>query len=114
MNKKTGLILLLAALLAGCATNNHLYEWGPYEGTLFTLYHEPAAKEKALEQYMKFIEISDRRRPLAPGLYAEAGTFLLEQGDIEGAIQFYKLERDAWPESQPMLTTLIENLEAMK
>lgn len=114
MNKKIGLILILVAFLGGCATNKNLYEWGPYEETLFTVYHDPAAKEKALEQYMKFIGATDRRRPFAPGLYAEAGTFLLEKGDINGAIEFYKLEYAAWPESQPMLTILIENLEAMK
>ena len=114
MNKKIGLILLMSTLLAGCATNKNIYDWGDYEKTLFTVYHEPAAKEKALERYIKFVETRNQRRPLAPGLFAEAGTFLLEQGDIEGAVEFYKLEHDAWPESRPMLATLIDNLEARK
>lgn len=113
MNKKIFLILLFALLTAGCA-NNNLYEWGEYEQTLFIVYHEPAHKGEALARYQEFVKKDFQRRPLAPGLYAEAGTFLLEQGDVEGAIAYYKLEHENWPESQPMLENLIENLEAQQ
>ena len=104
-------VVLAALLMTGCAGGN-LYEWGGYEETLFTVYHEPAYKEQALVEYLEFVDKTDRRRPLAPGLYAEAATFLLEQGDIKGAIKYYKLEYENWPESQPMLEPLIANLEA--
>ena len=51
------------------------------------------------------------RKP-APGLLAEAGTYYLLEGDAEAAVDFYRQEAAAWPESRPMMATLITNLEA--
>jgi len=113
MNKSLLLMLLSSLLLAGCATGNKtLYDWGQYEQTLFVVYHEPEYKEQALENYFAFVRQYEGESRLAPGLFAEAGTFLLEQGDVNGAIGFYKMEYERWPESRPMLGILIENLEA--
>ena len=36
---------------------------------------------------------------------------MLNQGDVASAIEFYRMEYERWPESQPMLGTLIDNLE---
>lgn len=112
MNKKLFLVTLIALLTTGCATSAQMYDWGDYEQTLFSVYHEPEYKEKALDDYLNFVREHEGQTPLAPGLYAEAGTFLLEQGDVNGAIAFYKMEYERWPESRPMLGILIENLEA--
>lgn len=112
MNKKIIFVILFMLLGTGCATNIQLYEWGEYEETLFAVYNNPAHKEQLLNNYFVFVRKQERRKALAPGLYAEAGTFLLEQGDIEGALIFYKMEYEHWPESQPMLGILIANLEA--
>jgi len=112
MNKKLIFIILLVLIGTGCASNNQLYDWGQYEQTLFVFYHDPAHKEQALNDYLIFVQEHEGNPTLAPGLYAEAGTFLLEQGDVEGAVAFYRMEHDRWPESQPMLGILIENLEA--
>ena len=111
INKKLFLALLIALLTSGCA-GGPLYDWDGYEETLFVVYHEPAYREQALVDYLEFVDKTERRRPLAPGLYAEAATFLLEDGDIDGALKYYKLEYEHWPESRPMLAKLIENLEA--
>ena len=114
MNKRLILVALAVLLATGCATgNNQLYDWGEYEQTLFVVYHEPAYKEQALDNYLTFVRgHNNSQGTLAPGLYAEAGTFLLEQGDVNGAVSFYKMEYERWPESRPMLGILIENLEA--
>lgn len=113
MNKCFIPVAMAAVLATGCATGNkQLYDWGQYEQTLFAVYHEPEYKEQALDNYMTFIREHNGRGTLAPGLYAEAGTFLLEQGDVDGAVAFYKMEYEQWPESRPMLGILIENLEA--
>ncbi|WP_111642137.1 DUF4810 domain-containing protein [Marinimicrobium alkaliphilum] len=111
MNKL--LLVAIAALLAACSATQTLYSWGPYEETLFIHYHEPGLREDALTKYIAFIDSGSVIEPkLAPGLYAEAGTFMLERGDIESALKFYRLEYEAWPESRPMLSALIENLES--
>jgi len=113
MNKRLIPVALVFLLATGCATGNkQLYDWGDYEQTLFVVYHEPEYKEQALNNYLTFVREHNGQETLAPGLYAEAGTFLLEQGDVNGAVDFYKMEYERWPESRPMLGILIENLEA--
>lgn len=105
-------VLVLVVFLSACAGPNTMYSWGQYEETLFIHYHEPALKEEALEAYIQFVDSGGHpEHPIAPGLFAEAGTFMLEQGNIESAIKYYQMEYDAWPESRPMLGILIENLE---
>lgn len=108
--------LVGAALLSGCATNNQLYQWGDYEEVLFVHFHEPAVRDEMLTNYYTFVNTvasgsSKNNKPLAPGLFAEAGTFMLEAGDIDAAIRFYQLEARAWPESQRLMNTLIGNLQ---
>lgn len=111
MNKSVWIVVLAVALSA-CAGPNTMYSWGQYEETLFIHYHDPALKEEALGKYIRFIESGGTpEHPVAPGLFAEAGTFMLEQGNIESAIKYYQMEYDAWPESRPMLGVLIKNLE---
>ncbi len=113
MTEKFLLPLALLVVLTGCANNQGLYDWGQYQETLFVVYHEPELKEQTLKNYLEFVESGGTpQHPIAPGLFAEAGTFMLEQGDVDAAVRYYKMEYEAWPESQPMLGMLIENLEA--
>lgn len=113
MTKKVPLAIGLLVLLSACAGPQTMYDWGHYEQTLFIHYHDPALKEEALEEYIAFVEEGGQPdHPLAPGLYAEAGTFMLEEGNLSAAVRFYEMEYEAWPESRPMMGTLIENLEA--
>lgn len=107
------LALLTSFLISGCATNKNLYQWGNYEETLFAYFHEPDVKEEMLEYYFEFIaEAQTGKKPVAPGLFAEAGTFMLEKGNTPAALRFYELERAAWPESSALMTTLITNIKA--
>lgn len=115
MMYKTMAALCALLWLSGCAHQKTMYQWGDYEDTLFVMYNEPAEKQEALAEYIAFInQGGTAQKPIAPGLLAEAGTFMLEKGDLDEAIKFYQLEYDAWPESQPMMGTLIQNLEARR
>src|SRR5450830_669859 len=51
------------------------------------------------------------KQKVAPGLYAEVGTIYLQSGAKESAVKYYKLERDTWPESKALMTSMIENIE---
>lgn len=105
-------VVAVALLSAACSSPRTLYDWGKYEETLFIHFHDPALKEEALKNFIHFVESGGKTtRPIAPGLYAEAGTFMLEAGDLKSALKFYQMEYDAWPESRPMLGVLMENLE---
>lgn len=112
MNKASVLALSAVALLSGCAMQTTLYDWGNYEQDLFDYYHEPSLKKEVIADHAEFVmSVQNSGEKPAPGLLAEAGTFYLVEGDIESAIRFYQLEYEVWPESRPMMGTLIDNLE---
>lgn len=114
MQRSTCLLLSLGAgilLLSGCQSSPTHYAWGNYEDALFAQFHEPAVRDRVIHDYLIFVERHNTEtKPVGPGMYAEAGTFMLEKGDIQKALRFYQLEADMWPESRPMMFTLIRNL----
>jgi hypothetical protein len=109
--KTVFIALLTLVTLTGCVTTG-LYDWGHYEDDLFDYYHQPGEKEKAIADLEKLLAKQEAKgRKPAPGLYAELGTFYLLEGDSATAIGFYQKEAEYWPESEPMMSTLISNLE---
>lgn len=98
-------------VLAGCAKPG-LYQWGGYEHKLYSSYKDPAQTEAlriSLEKHIAAMEGSKQK--VAPGLYAELGTLYLQSGASEKAIAQYTKELDAWPESRPLMTALIQNIQ---
>ena len=104
--------LVVLVMFSSCATTS-LYDWGHYEDDLFDYYHEPSVKDEVVIDLVNHLEKQELKgRKPAPGLYAEAGTFYLLEGDADKAILFYQKEADYWPESEPMMSALIRNLGA--
>ena len=111
--RQLALTALLAAL-SGCATGN-LYQWGAYEQSLYEKYKDPSQSEAMrihLTEHIRLLESSKLKVP--PGLYAELGSLHLEAGDSKAAIRYYELERQAWPESETLMTALITNLQRLE
>lgn len=103
--------LTALALLTGCAAPG-LYQWGGYDQSLYAGYKDVTKMEALrikLEAHVGEMEKSNAR--VAPGLYAELGTLYLKAGATQKAIDFYTKERNAWPESRVLMTSLIQNLE---
>jgi hypothetical protein len=112
MISKGALVLLAGLISTGCATSNTLHNWGNYEDNLFNYYSKPELQESIVASQIAFLrELEGSGKVPAPGLFAEAGTFLLLQGDAQGAVEFYQKEHDAWPESRLMMNALITNLK---
>lgn len=111
---KLAVVTLAALTLAGCA-NNRLYQWGGYEDGLYAAYQD-ATKAEALrlklEAHSQAMEQAGQK--VAPGLYAEVGTLHLQAGRRQSAIGWYQRESQAWPESRPLMTALIQNLERLQ
>jgi len=104
-------IFPLAAALSGCAVPT-LYQWGGYDQALYSGYKDPAqmdAMRVKLEAHIAAMEQSKQK--VAPGLYAELGTLYLQAGSSTKAAGLYAQERDAWPESQGLMTAMIQNIE---
>jgi len=46
-----------------------------------------------------------------PGIYAEYGFLMYEQGNSLQAIQYYQKEADKWPESRAFMTKMINTAQ---
>lgn len=111
---KTLAALAVSLTLAGCATQG-LYQWGGYDDLLYASYKD-ATKAEALrlklQAHIQSMEQGGKK--VAPGLYAEVGTLYLQAGQRQQAIGWYQRERQAWPESQQLMTAMIQNLERLE
>ena len=108
---RTVMVALFLIPLSGCVAPG-LYQWGGYESDLYGAYKDPTKVEAMrlnLETQIGLRESGGQK--VAPGLYAELGTLYLQLGSSEKAIAMYKKERDAWPESKGLMTSMIQNLE---
>lgn len=97
-----------AVLMTGCQTSQGLYHWGDYESGLYSYYKDPAELAVLSEQLLKTIE--DAQEHVPPGMYAEYGTLMLQQGKLNEAVAYYTKERDHWPESRHLMDAMIINL----
>jgi hypothetical protein len=105
------IILLASAALCGCATQS-LYQWGGYDQALYAGYKDPQqmqALRLKLESHIAAMEQGSQK--VAPGLHAELGTLYVQSGATDKAIAQYTRERDAWPESRALMTSMISNLQ---
>jgi hypothetical protein len=105
-------MLATGALLAltGCAQQG-LYDWGGYSGLMYQNYKKPesvAANLTILQAHVTTLE--GRKAKVAPGLYADLGTLYLQAGDHNRALENYRKERAAWPESAGLMDAMIKNL----
>jgi hypothetical protein len=103
--------LVSVALLTGCAAPG-LYQWGGYDQALYAGYKDTTKMEALRTKLEAHVgEMEKSKTKVAPGLYAELGTLYLQAGSSQKAIDYYNKERNSWPESQVLMTSLIQNLE---
>jgi hypothetical protein len=103
--------LATLALLTGCAAPG-LYQWGGYDQALYAGYKDTTKMEALRTKLETHVgEMEKSKAKVAPGLYAELGTLYLQAGASQKAIDLYTKERDTWPESRVLMTSLIQNLE---
>ena len=107
-------LAVVGALTTGCVTPG-LYQWGGYEQALYTSYKDPTKVENLRQNLEAHIAATEQGKQIvAPGLYAELGTLYLQSGDLDKAKTYYARERDAWPESRVLMTSLIQAVERMQ
>ncbi|RWA55067.1 hypothetical protein AU476_08245 [Cupriavidus sp. UYMSc13B] len=82
---------------------------GLVRAALYTYYKTPAASEAFAEQLNKTISTAESSgTKVAPGLYAEYGNVLLEQGKGKEAAVWFEKEKAAWPESAVLMTRMVQ------
>lgn len=101
------LTLSVSLLLMACAAPAK-YNWGNYEGSLYSYYKDTSkSAEHAAELQRTIADSEATGKPIAPGLYAEYGFLMLQEGKSKDAISQFEKEKAKWPESTYLMDNLI-------
>lgn len=104
------LAALAASLASGCATQSTHYAWGDYDDALYSLYKDPtpAQHQKYVASLKAIILASEQSGArIPPGIYAEYGYALFEEGNAVDAVAYYRKEMEAWPASRVFMEKMI-------
>lgn len=105
------LLVVLTAMVAGCGGRNTRYAWSDYDVVLYEHYKNPAQKEEFIKSMKEIVEKAEVEKRVPPGIYAEYGFLLYDQGNIPLAIEYYQKEANTWPESKAFMTKVISNAQ---
>lgn len=110
----TPFILGITLLLFGASCSRQLYSWKHVE-KLSSLSSKPLKPSRAAQLdklYKSSIEHpGGKRHKPQPGRCAEYGLFLWRQQQREAALHYLQLEMQLYPESKPLITALIQQLQ---
>ncbi len=109
MRRRALALALAAAAVSGCASQS-MYHWNGYDEALYRHYREPAGREAWVEALRTTVlEAEQEGRKVPPGLYAEYGYVLLEEGKGKEAVVYFEKEKAKWPESRLLMEKMIRN-----
>lgn len=105
------IVLALAVAATACAPAT-LYRWNGYDDRLYAHYRNPQDREAWVEGLkVAILDAEGAGRRVPPGVYAEYGYALQEEGRMAEAITYYGRERDTWPESRLFMEKMIRNAQ---
>lgn len=102
-------VLFLLFSLIGCGAHTR-YEWSGYDNMLYRHYKDPSNKDSFIKELKNIIDCSEPAGKVPPGIYAEYGYVMYEQGNNQQAVMYFQKEADKWPESRFFMTKLIANV----
>jgi len=105
---------MFSTLLLGGCTQPGLYYWGGYEDSLYERYVENDTGQTEVHLQETLAEAQKTKQRVPPGLYADYGFMLYKRGDKSGAINFFKKEKELYPESSMLMTKLIDRVKQQK
>jgi hypothetical protein len=95
--------------LSACAPPT-MYHWNGYDSALYAHYQAPAEREDFVRALRTTIlDAEQRGLKVPPGLYAEYGYALLEEGKPTEAVPWFQKEKAKWPESAVLMDKMIRN-----
>ena len=92
--------------VAGC-TPKTIYTWTGYDDALYNHYKNPTENEAFIEALKEVVEEGEKSGRIPPGIYAEYGYTLYEQGKIAEAVIYFKKESEKWPDSKIFMNKVI-------
>lgn len=105
-----------AVFLSACQPPTQFY-WGSYEESLFSRQQQTGAGGEAQAASMLLSTISEAepgKAPIGPGIHADYGYLLFKQGQVNEAIAEMQKEAAAYPESKPLMDTMISRIQERK
>lgn len=107
MRLRTLIVLSAVLILTACAAPSK-YNWGNYEGSLYSYYKDTSKTAEYAAELQRTITDSEATGKLvAPGLYAEYGFLMLQEGKPKDAIAQFEKEKAKWPESTYLMDNMI-------
>lgn len=114
MLRNITLLLLLATILSNCASDKSMYNWGNYEKSVHNYNKSPMEKEKFALKLLKIITKGEQNNQVPPGIYAEYAYIMLEIKNYDKAINYFKKEKQLWPESTQLMDIMIKRANLLK
>jgi hypothetical protein len=101
---------LAALACAACQAPTALYHWNGYDDALYRHYRQPQDREAYVASLRATIDgAREKGQRVPPGIYAEYGYALYEEGRAQEAIPWFELEARDWPESRILMQKMIRN-----
>ena len=99
----------IAAALSACAPQAR-YHWGQYDAALYRHYSSPQDREQWVEALRTTIlEAEQLGDKVPPGICAEYGYALFEEGQADASVPWFQREKETWPESTVLMDKMIRN-----
>lgn len=99
-------VFLFPVVLMGCGSQS-LYLWSGYDTKMYGYYKNPVEREDFIQGLKEIIDESEPAGKVPPGIYAEYGFALFEEGNHQQAVLYYEKEAKQWPESRAFMNKLI-------
>jgi hypothetical protein len=100
------------ALLSACVAPPK-YNWGSYDNSLYGYYRDPTKMASHVAEMESIIRSSEQTgKKVAPGIYAEYGYLLMQEGKADAALAQFEKEKTSWPESAQLMSSMIRVAQA--
>jgi hypothetical protein len=110
------LIIATAILFLGCAPTGRYY-WGKYSTSQYLLMknaNDAARKDHKAELLKIMLTSKQRSKPIPPGICAEYGYMMLNEGDYSVASSYFNAEVENYPESAPLIKLILKRIDDLK
>jgi hypothetical protein len=108
-------VLTLAIFLCSCAPTSRYY-WGNYSQTQYLVIKnaDDVSRKERKDELLKIIQVSkSSKKPIPPGICAEFGYMLYNEGNYSTALAYFKNEMENYPESTPLMKLVIKKTEEL-
>lgn len=109
-----GVLLLLVALLTGCASRS-IYSWGNYENQVYLMYAKPdkaTAELQVAKLEEDFEKARSKNKQVHPGFHAHLGYLYYQLGKVDQARAEFQAEKTAFPESAVFMDRMLSNTQS--